>query len=692
MPTISIITPAYNCEKYLEEAVDSVLAQTLQDWEMLIIDDCSSDNTYRCMQKLAQKDNRIRIFRNKHNVGAAATRNYGIQEAQSQWIAFLDSDDLWRKEKLEKQMAILDKHPEASFLFTGSAFIEDDGMTIAHTLHVPEKVNRKKLLKQNVISCSSVLIRRELILKYPMPEENGIHEDFATWLKILSEIPWAYSVDEPLLIYRRALASKSGQKGKSAQMNWQTYIKAEVPLRKRVFCMISYSFHGIYKYSQLWWKSYRLMMRKERFKKLFLMVMTALLLFLWTLAFSYAWFHHYNFRKIIGRKYFFWGYVTLFALYTALNLLVGKVFSAYRVVHQQWIEVILSHGYTVILVNMATYLELALIGRWKFMMHILPMLVVTAVNFLTGILWSVLVRWLYANIYPAHEILLIYSTQSTQALEQELQHQNESYHLKTRLPLSAGREKITKEIMRHESVMLGDMSPEDREFYIRYCYEHKKRCYCQTTLSDILLMSSEKVSLSDMTLQLFRNCGLTVEQRIGKRLFDIIFSLLIMGAFSWLYLLIALFIKLTDGGPVLISQECLTRNGKHFKQYKFRTTPVGTSEINPTKWICGGHFLMTSHLDELPQFLNVLRGEMSVVGPYPERIQIAEKYEKKHPEFTYRLSVKAGLTGYAKVHGKYSSSKKNQLKMDFYYIQNYSFALDLSILAATLKVLLEPHR
>lgn len=101
---------------------------------------------------------------------------------------------------------------------------------------------------------------------------------------------------------------------------------------------------------------------------------------------------------------------------------------------------------------------------------------------------------------------------------------------------------------------------------------------------------------------------------------------------------------------------------------------------------------MISHLDELPQFFNVFRGEMSVVGPYPERVLTAEKYEKNHPEFAYRLSVKAGLTGYAKVHGKYSSSKKNQLKMDFYYIQNYSFALDLSIMAATLKVLLEPHR
>lgn len=115
MPTISIITPAYNCEKYLEEAVESVLAQTMQDWEMLIIDDCSSDNTYACMEKLAQRDKRIRIFRNTQNAGAAATRNYGIRQAKGQWIAFLDSDDLWRKEKLQKQMAILEKHRKPLF-------------------------------------------------------------------------------------------------------------------------------------------------------------------------------------------------------------------------------------------------------------------------------------------------------------------------------------------------------------------------------------------------------------------------------------------------------------------------------------------------------------------------------------------------------------------------------------------------
>lgn len=178
MPKISIVTPAYNCEKYLEEAVNSVLAQSFEDWELLIIDDCSKDATWLRMQTLAKQDNRIRIFQNRHNSGSAATRNNGIRQAKGEWIAFLDSDDLWRPEKLERQMSVLRKHPDASFLFTGSAFIEDDGMTIAHVLHVPEKVSRKKLLKQNVISCSSVLIRRELMLEFPMPEEDGIHEEF----------------------------------------------------------------------------------------------------------------------------------------------------------------------------------------------------------------------------------------------------------------------------------------------------------------------------------------------------------------------------------------------------------------------------------------------------------------------------------------------------------------------------------
>ena len=118
MPKISIITPAYNCEKYLEQSVDSVLSQTWQDWELLIIDDCSKDNTYALMQKLAKKDERIRILQNPQNSGAAATRNNGVRQAAGEWIAFIDSDDLWEPDKLEKQMALLLKIPEAALVFT----------------------------------------------------------------------------------------------------------------------------------------------------------------------------------------------------------------------------------------------------------------------------------------------------------------------------------------------------------------------------------------------------------------------------------------------------------------------------------------------------------------------------------------------------------------------------------------------
>ena len=161
-------------------------------------------------------------------------------------------------------------------------------------------------------------------------------------------------------------------------------------------------------------------------------------------------------------------------------------------------------------------------------MHIAPMIAVAAINLLIGLVWSLLVRWLYANIYPAHEVLLIYGKNNMESLEEELLKQGERFHLKTRISLKEGRNAILREIKRHESVMLGEMPEEERTFYIRYCYEQKKRCYCQTTLADILLMSSEKISLSDKTLQLFRNCGLTVEQRVAKRVFDIAFSALVL--------------------------------------------------------------------------------------------------------------------------------------------------------------------
>ncbi|MBQ0000555.1 MAG: glycosyltransferase family 2 protein [Clostridiales bacterium] len=250
-PAVSIIIPAYNAEPYLEAAVKSVLAQTFSDWELLIIDDCSGDHTWDIMQKLSEWDSRIRLLQNPVNQGVAATRNRGVSLARAEWIAFLDADDLWESRKLEKQIALALSDPKIAFTFTGSAFIDAAGNPVSYQLKVPEKITRSKLLGQNVISCSSVMLKKDWIQKYPMPDNREIHEDFATWLAILKEVPYAYGINEPLLIYRRTASSKSGNKSHAARLNWNTYKVADVHGPERVISMFLYTVKGLIKYASI---------------------------------------------------------------------------------------------------------------------------------------------------------------------------------------------------------------------------------------------------------------------------------------------------------------------------------------------------------------------------------------------------------------------------------------------------------
>lgn len=248
---VTIIMPAYNCERFLREAVESVKAQTYKDWELFIIDDCSTDGARSLAEKLARTDERITVLHNEVNSGVSSTRNRGVQESDSEWIAFLDSDDMWEPNKLEKQFELFSSVPEAKLLFTGSGFMYEDGERMDYVLHVPEKINRRELLKQNLVSCSSVLVRRELLLKYPMPEKGMMHEDFTVWLKILSEEKHAYGIDEPLLIYRRYDGSKSGNKLKAAKMNWNAYRHVGLNPLEGAYYMCWYMIKGILKYSHL---------------------------------------------------------------------------------------------------------------------------------------------------------------------------------------------------------------------------------------------------------------------------------------------------------------------------------------------------------------------------------------------------------------------------------------------------------
>ena len=423
---------------------------------------------------------------------------------------------------------------------------------------------------------------------------------------------------------------------------------------------------------------------------------TVLIVAVQTGVFAYAWFHDYYTKEVIGRMYGYWGHWALLVLYAVMVVLVSKLFSAFKVGYMRILDVILSQIFSVLVVNAFEYLQLALIGRWRFLTHLEPMLWVTGINLIAVVLWVFFMRIIYARIYPPHQVLLIYDKFSPKSLIHKMEERKDKYIVTGTIPLSAGIDRIKEEIPKHQAIMIGDLPAHDRNIFLKYCVEKNIRCYCQPKISDIMIMSSEKIHMFDTPLLLFRNCGLTVEKQVIKRIFDVVVSGLMLIVLSPLMLIIALLVHFYDGGPVFYKQERLTKDGAVFLVYKFRSMRVdsekngarlamkGDSRVTPV-----GKVLRNIHFDELPQLINIIKGDMSLVGPRPERPEIAAEYTKEIPEFSYRLKVKAGLTGYAQVYGKYNTTPYDKLKLDLTYIENYSFLLDLQLIATTVKILFQ---
>ena len=219
---VSVIMPAYNAAKTIRASVESIHAQTVSDWELIVVDDGSIDETAAILTKLAEGDSRIRFLKNAKNSGASYTRNRAVTLAQGEWIAFLDSDDLWKPDKLEKQLALADKHPDMVICYTASAFINDDGEPYGYVLEAVERVTYEMLLRKNLLSCSSVMIRTSVMKEVKMPGDR-MHEDYYVWLKVVHSCGVAYGINEPLLVYRLCANSKSSSRFRSARMLYNAY-------------------------------------------------------------------------------------------------------------------------------------------------------------------------------------------------------------------------------------------------------------------------------------------------------------------------------------------------------------------------------------------------------------------------------------------------------------------------------------
>lgn len=243
---VSVVMPAYNAEAYIEAAVRSVLCQTWTDFELIVVDDCSRDATAEIVRKLADVDNRIILLHNARNSGVSASRNAGVARANGEWIAFLDSDDLWREDKLEKQLILLARHPDAVLSYTASAFIDEAGRKYSYVMEAEPETTYQTLLRKNLLSCSSVMVRRDVMLRHPMGGD-GMHEDYAAWLLILRETRCAYGLNEPLLVYRLRRQSKSGSRLHSAEMIYRSYRYVGYPALQAAALTARYAKHSVSK-------------------------------------------------------------------------------------------------------------------------------------------------------------------------------------------------------------------------------------------------------------------------------------------------------------------------------------------------------------------------------------------------------------------------------------------------------------
>ena len=384
----------------------------------------------------------------------------------------------------------------------------------------------------------------------------------------------------------------------------------------------------------------------------------------------------------------------MIALYAGLLFFFLMTYGGFRIGYLKKGNLLCSQILSIGLLNVITYIQISLLDK-KF--HDPKILIaMTFVQLLTAIVWTFLFQWLYRLLFPPRKMLLVCGDRPAFHLMEKINSREDKYYLAKAIHIRAGMDAIIREAQEFDALIIGDIPAKDRNALLKKCFERDIRTYTVPKLSDILIRTSEELDIFDSPLLLSRNEDISGMQRFWKRALDVVCSGIGLVVLSPFFLLVALSIYLTDRGPVFYKQTRLTEGGKEFQICKFRTMIQNAEEKsgarlaseNDDRILPIGHFLRRTRLDELPQLLNIWKGEMSLVGPRPERPELAAEIEREIPEFCYRLKMKAGLTGYAQIYGKYNTVPYDKLKLDLTYIRNYSFWLDLKLLLMTPKIMM----
>ena len=427
-------------------------------------------------------------------------------------------------------------------------------------------------------------------------------------------------------------------------------------------------------------------------------LLKALLIILVTADFAVIWYRFYE--EAIYRKFYFYGNFVVIFVAMILFVIFARLYGVFQLRISRAVDLIYSNAIALLMTGFLMYCIIILLARR--LPNVLPLLLFWSVAFLVGVAWAHLAIRVTKFVVPLQKVLILYDNEEARV--------NGQYIIE-KIPWRytlIGQEHVCEDVhetvekirrYRPNQVMLCGIHSSPRNSILKYCVENHITVMIRPNIGDFLVNSAKDVQLANLPVMLCEGNPQSNLYMIGKRFFDIVLGILGLIVFSPFMILTAIAIKLYDGGPIIYKQVRLTQNRKQFYVYKFRSMKVdaekdGVARLaskNDSRITPIGKFIRAVRIDEMPQIFCILSGNMSIVGPRPERPEIAEKYEKEMPEFALRLRTKAGLTGYAQVYGKYNTEPYDKLQMDLMYIAQQSFVTDLKIIFATIKILFLPE-
>lgn len=412
--------------------------------------------------------------------------------------------------------------------------------------------------------------------------------------------------------------------------------------------------------------------------------------------FTWVWKHYLN--VLLYQRYLNKGNLLMVTVYGVLAIMFIHVFGGYKIGISKKSNVILSQGIGVVCLNaIGILITILMVGQVYYLRTIIMEYIELLVaQVLSLFVFTMITMTLYRKIFPPYRMLHIYGDYENN-LTVKMNARGDKYIIAGELSYREEMETIRETIKEYDAVLINDVPSKRRNKILKECFDQAKRVYFTPKISDIIVKGSSELNLFDTPLYFCRNMGLSTPQMFVKRFGDIVISLIGIIITSPIMLITAIAIHSYDKGPVFYRQTRCTIDGKEFKIMKFRSMITdaekdGKARLateNDSRITPVGKFIRATRIDEIPQFFNILMGDMSVVGPRPERPEINREYCEEVPEFAYRLRVKAGLTGYAQVYGKYNTTSYDKLKLDMIYVEKCSVWLDLKLILLTLKVIFQ---